>query len=111
MMKKKIYRQGDILLILTNELPELENVNIFSIEGPEEENSIILALGESTGHKHQILDTKEKVFLRKSKNSNQFLLLVNDTVDLVHEEHNKITLPKGNYYVVRQRQYTPEKIM
>ena len=106
-----MYRQGDILLIECKELPELDEKIISSIEGPSQDNSIILALGEATGHKHQIIYPEKKAFLKKAKNSNQFLLIVSDTVDLVHEEHSKITLSPGNYRVIRQRQYTPEKII
>jgi len=102
-----IYRQGDILLKKIKSLPEVENCKQ-TMEGSEIKDSIILALGEATGHKHQLI--KQDARLMKAVNTNQFFLLVNLPSDLVHEEHTKITLPKGNYEVVRQRTYTPSEI-
>jgi hypothetical protein len=33
-----------------------------------------------------------------------------DSADLIHDEHGTITLPRGSYQVIRQREYTPEAI-
>lgn len=98
-----MYRQGDILIMKTGEeINEAEEV-------PLEENSIVLAHGEATGHKHQIKDIKNCSFV-KSKNDNRFFILITNTVELTHEEHHKITLPTGKYQVVRQREYIAGEI-
>ena len=96
-----IYRQGDVLLVKCNEIPkQCEEVKI--------QDRIVLAYGEVTGHAHAIYDTKKAV-LMKYANSDNFFLLITESVDLKHEEHDKINLPSGNYQVIRQREYTPEK--
>ena len=102
------YRQGDIFLLEVNDLPELENKKYFSTEGKNENDRVVLAYGEVTGHAHAIYSNKCE--LRKSVNSNKFFLLVNDKIDLIHEEHNKISIPSGKYQVIRQREYTPNEI-
>ena len=102
-----IYRQGDILLQKIDSLPAVK-ICKQSMEGEEIKDAIILSLGEATGHKHQLIKQDSK--LVKSVNLDQFFLLVNSPSDLTHEEHTKITLPKGNYRVVRQRTYLPESI-
>lgn len=106
-----IYRQGDILLQRLDGYPEIE-ISLEecsqSIEGEEISGTIILALGEATGHKHQL--SRKNAILKRSANLNQFFLLVNEPSDLTHEEHSTITLPPGKYRVVRQRVYSPEEI-
>ena len=105
-----MYRQGDILLKKVESLPELEDFNISSIEGNEVENTIILALGEATGHAHAIRNHNGNAVLVKSKHENKFFLMVLNEVKLTHEEHAAITLPIGNYEFVRQREYSPIEI-
>jgi hypothetical protein len=68
--------------------------------------AIILAFGEQTGHMHQIsldeaaeYDTDIERFIR-----------VLEKAYLKHEEHSTIVLPKGNYKVIQQVEFTPEAI-
>lgn len=94
------YRQGDIFLKHTSE--KIEN-----FEEIERENErIVLAYGEVTGHAHAI-KSKNAILV---KANNKIFLMVLKPVELEHEEHAKINLPIGNYEVIRQRQYTPEEI-
>lgn len=105
------FRQGDVFLNKVDNLPELENEEIFSVEGPSLKNQIILAHGEATGHKHAIKLTSGNALLFKSAaNDGRFFLIVKKDCELTHEEHSKIKLPVGNYEVIRQREYTPESI-
>ena len=104
------FRQGDVLLNRIDKLPDLEDKIYYSVEGDDFYNQIILAHGEVTGHKHAIKIENANVFLFKSKIDNKFFLIVKKESDLIHEEHSKITLPVGNYEVVRQREYTPQSI-
>ena len=82
-----MYRHGEVLLIPTEvvkgkKLPHL-----------------ILAEGEVTGHKHEV---KGKAELYEHEGT---LFLKVDEAELVHEDHDTITLPKGNYEIVIQREY------
>ena len=104
------FRQGDIFIEKINELPDLDNKTYFSIEGQEIPGKIILAHGEATGHKHAISIKNNNILLVKAANDNKFFIIVTNESDLVHEEHEKIKLPVGNYEITRQREYTPESI-
>ncbi len=106
----KSFRQGDVYLKQVEVLPELEDKHYFSTESkPEsEDKSIVLAYGESTGHKHAIYDGN--AILMRQKNSDKFYLIIVKTSELKHEEHDPISLPVGNYEVVHQREYTPTQI-
>lgn len=99
-----MYRQGDVLIKklseeITEELEEIKR---------DEQGRIVLAYGEATGHAHAI-KAKEATLMR-GKNTNNVYLLIEQPVDLLHEEHHKIKLPAGNYHVIRQREYSPKEV-
>lgn len=102
------YRQGDIYLKKVEHIPETDGRSYNSVEGEEIKKAIILAHGESTGHKHAIYDGN--ALLVKDKNSDKFFLMVLKNCELKHEEHDTIKLPTGNYEVIRQREYSPTEI-
>jgi hypothetical protein len=95
----EFYRQGDVGIIKIDSLPK-------KAVKQECEGSIVLALGEVTGHKHQIDATEADLYVEGSRR----FLEVCYAAELVHEEHGKITLPPGSYEVVIQREYSPEAI-
>jgi hypothetical protein len=97
-----MYRQGDILIRKIDKLPDDLS------DAKTEENRIVLAYGEATGHAHAI-HSKNVLFLTDKK-TGKFFLIVKKESTLVHEEHSKIILPIGNYEVIRQRFYTPGRI-
>ena len=88
---KEMYRQGDVALVKITKLPK-----------KLVEKDKVLALGETTGHKHQFVSQSVQVF-RDNKN-NQFVDVKQDS-ELVHEEHHKLQIPKGKYKVVLQREF------
>ena len=94
-------RQGDVFLVKVDELP----ANLTSIHC--ENGKIVLAHGEATGHAHTISNRVAKFF--ENKSGQRFLSVTNSAV-LQHQEHDKISIPKGNYQVVRQCEYTPQEI-
>ena len=99
-----LYRQGDILILATHTIPErLKPV-------AREHGRIVLAHGEVTGHCHAI-DSDTAVFLETdlAEMADRFLR-VEEEVQVVHDEHDAITLPPGDYIVRRQREYSPEAI-
>lgn len=81
-----MYRQGD-LLIVREEIPP---------HASRDTNNIV-QLGEETGHAHELIGGD--VFGRGS-----YLLVTEGPGELVHPEHETITLPEGEYRVLRQRE-------
>jgi hypothetical protein len=96
-VRKDTYRQGDVLLVKVDKLPE-------QARPVEWEDRVILAYGEVTGHAHALSTEQVKMYTWKGDR----LLDINSTAKLVHEEHATIVLPAGVYRVVQQREYVPE---
>ncbi|GII27918.1 hypothetical protein [Planotetraspora mira] len=100
-----MYRQGDILIM---PVPE-EGVPAEARTGPPEPRDargrLVLALGEATGHAHAIAGPGT-LLLDPDPSRPGFLHLPSGG-RLVHEEHAAISLPKGWYRVIRQREYVP----
>ena len=86
---KRMYRQGDILLVETIMVP-----------GPaKKRDKPVILEGEVTGHAHRMVngdvyDSFPGVFVIASINAS-----------LVHDEHGHINIPPGTYRVVRQREF------
>ena len=90
-----MFRHGDVLVMKVDEIPsEVKKLD-----------HRVLAYGEVTGHAHR-LDVGE---LFETRNGELYLKM-KKAGKLSHEEHNTINIPKGNYRVVHQREYTPEAI-
>lgn len=108
-MKAAPYRQGDILLVPVQKIPEgLREV-------PREKGRIVLAEGEETGHLHMI-EAPEATFLAEDLKSieGRFLVIEAEAITaeaavgvaLTHPEHDTIIVEPGNYEVRRQREYS-----
>ena|SRR5258708_6159045 len=93
-MGNRMYRQGDILLTLIDQLPE-ELI-------PRPGNVIVE--GEATGHIHRL--SKGQVL--QDTPGNLYLEVLAAT-QVVHQEHHP-HLASGYYQITRQREYTPEAI-
>jgi hypothetical protein len=92
------WRQGDVFLISTSELPAKGRL----------ERKPVLAEGEVTGHAHRLEDpASARVF---SVGSGLFLEVLAETATIIHEEHGPVTLPRGGYEIRIQREYSPEEI-
>jgi hypothetical protein len=100
-------RQGDLLFREINEIPK----TAVKTEGT------IVAHGES-GNLHQakggqiqlykVDHNKYDLFAPKVVDQNQIDYIdVKQKTVVVHEEHNKIDLPKNKYAVVHEREYDP----
>ena len=93
-----IWRQGDVFLITTSQLPAAGRM----------ERRPVLAEGEATGHAHRLADPASgQVF---SVGQNLFLEVFSSSATIVHEEHGPVTLPKGGYEIRIQREYSPQEI-
>lgn len=96
-MKPEMYRQGDVLLVKTDDLPK----------GSEEVppgDRIVLAYGEVTGHAHAVATLQAKMY---AHGDTRYLKVGDAGAELVHEEHSTINLVPGIYRIVHQREYVP----
>lgn len=97
-IKNKV-RQGDVYIIKQKSEPK----GTF-----ETKPTAILAYGEVTGHKHEVvgLDTNVQIAIALIDGKN-FLRITGGDAIVRHEEHHHITLPPGNYEYRIQREYDP----
>lgn len=99
-MRPFIARQGDVLLVLVDSLPE------GATEVPRDgAGRIVLALGEVTGHAHAVHETGAKLWSMPDNEVERRFLEITEASALVHEEHQEIHLEPGVYEVRRQREY------
>ena len=96
-------RQGDVLLIKCNEPVDLSKAQ----QVKPSQGFHILAEGEATGHAHRV--AQAMVMLWAVDAATRFLEVQGKT-QVQHEEHGKLDLDPGFYQVVRQREYSPERI-
>jgi hypothetical protein len=96
MKERTMFRQGDILFLWINETQAKDETTAIH-------NTIEIAQGEATGHHHVAVGEELSI-----------MLSIDEVVDrlnapkgcrIVHEEHNPLELPPGNYEVRRQREY------
>lgn len=110
-MANLIYRQGDVLITQVDEVPS--NVKPSSRKMANK-NVVTLAFGEVTGHHHSITQDGTVALVEtqvdEGKAQEVFLTIMGDSATVTHQEHAPITLPKGNYKVSIQQEYTPEAI-
>ena len=93
-----VWRQGDVFIIATDQPPAGQRV----------ERRHVLAEGEVTGHAHRLENpTSGQVY---SVGNELFLEVVSESATIVHEEHGPVTLPRGNYAIRIQREYSPQEI-
>ena len=86
-------RQGDLLVVRVDMLPS----------GALIRNSLVLAEGEATGHKHQL--TNGEVY---EKDGQLYFCVAGQTnVTLTHQEHQPLIFTPGIYKVIRQKEYEP----
>ena len=64
-----------------------------------------MATGEVTGHKHRICEGEAELL---QKDGTLYLRVFSSTALLVHEEHEAILIPQGDWMVKIQREYEPE---
>lgn len=96
------FRQGDVLLIKVDSLPELTE----AVE--REDGRLVLARGEATGHAHVVRERRGRL-LQWRNSSNWTYLDLPVPAKVEHEEHAPIDLEPGVYRVLRQREYSPER--
>ena len=98
---ERMYRHGDVLLMKA-ELPEGSTEQVRS-------KRVVLAEGEATGHSHDVI-TKEMPAITFLAPDGEMYLELQEDAQLVHQEHAIIDLPVGMWWVIHQREYTPERL-
>jgi len=101
-------RQGDVLVRAVDAATGTKLQEIWETGRAkliERDNGrVVLAYGEVTGHSHAFHSPKVAMFMADRGLVGRYLK-VDEAADLVHEEHDTITVPPGIYEVVRQREY------
>lgn len=121
---RKAYRQGELLFVplCKNEMEALDPENKSSSSWKKLQTNV-LREGEATGHKHEVITQTPDVasilapasqFIRglasmATIESEDRMLVATKPVEVVHPEHKPLSLPKGNYLVIVQREYDEEK--
>ena len=93
-----MYRQGDVLLVPTKSRKSLFCKPTIKFRG-----RVILARGEKEGHTHVLENaTVYELFGKET-------IVVDEPTPLVHQEHETIMIPAGEYEVIQQREYVPQE--
>ena len=99
MKKQTQYRQGDVFIETIEAIPDGAT--------KQTRQRIVLAHGEVTGHAHTVEPAESADWWKQGED--QFIS-VKSSATVSHQEHGALLLPKGNYHVVRQREYSPKEI-
>lgn len=99
MKTMKLYRQGDVLIQRIKSIPQSNS--------KKRENGV-LAYGEVTGHSHKV-ETLDQAEVLEVGND-LYLRVSEEGVRIVHDEHNAISLPAGDYKITIQREYSPTEL-
>ena len=100
---RRTYRQGDVLV---REIGTRDYAH-HGVEIVAENGRIILARGEASGHIHSIDARLARLF--EGARPGICYLFMDAQGLLEHQEHSPISLPKGLYEVIRQREYEPRR--
>ncbi len=92
-----LYRHGDLLIKRISKLPP--NV--------KPSNNTVLAEGEVTGHRHQLVGQTVQVYENAEGQKYFTIGQSSSPAVLIHEEHKKIEIEEGLYVVVQEREFNP----
>jgi hypothetical protein len=95
-MNKEMFRQGDLLIVRVDEIPNKDLLY-------KKKDGVLLE-GETTGHAHRV---KGGIALESFYEEYGMYVDVPLRGEVVHEEHGKIELEPGKYKIIRQTEYTP----
>lgn len=106
-----IVRQGDVILVRVPRVPT--DAEPAKVDGP----ALVLAYGESSGHRHQLPARGNKLYQRGSSRfleigsrGGAWLKVTSDKgAPLPAERHTPVKLAPGNYRVVIQREWTVDQ--
>jgi hypothetical protein len=93
-----MWRQGDVLIDDVSEVPATAT----------RLKRLVLASGDSTGQRHTIKDRKSAELFADA-GDRLYLRVTADQATVSHPEHGPVTLPRGQYRVWKQREFTDAK--
>lgn len=104
-------RQGDVFIEQVDTLEE------FGVNVPRDGNAIVLAHGETSGHRHQLTAKGAKLFARGSSrmleigaNGGAILAVATDRGEkLIPERHEPVKLPRGRFTVTVQLEWAIDR--
>lgn len=114
----KQYRQGDVFI-------EAVDMKIAGRKRLDDgKGSVVLALGEVTGHSHRVESPHASLYLEQATTAvpdsvlfglgggliPDRLLQLDGPAKVVHEEHGSISLDAGTYRIRIQKEYSPEEL-
>lgn len=106
-------RQGDVMLVRVNGLPD----GVREV-ARDQHGRFVLAEGELHGHAHAIREKNVCAWRMADSDEIDFVQVSGGGASLNHEyasgqkaEHEPIVMDEGVYRVVRQREYSPERIV
>lgn len=101
MSKIWMARQGDVLMVAVDAVP----AGAMRHKRPNDQNRVVLAYGEVTGHAHALDATMATAY---GPSDDAFWLTVEPGATVTHEEHAPIVIPDTvrNIKVIRQREYS-----
>lgn len=100
-----MYRQGDVLIVAVDTIPDGAK------RVARDNGRVILACGEVTGHAHAITERDvEKREYHLARGIAEYLDAPTGA-NILHEEHDTVSLPPGRYQIIHQRGYTPTQIV
>jgi len=106
------YRHGDISFHGISEKEAKEMTKIpWDKNAKKDLSSFVVALGESTGHKHVLTMEKPKSLAVIEMENGEAIMVLNAPGTITHEEHDPITLEPGFYVKKIEREYDPFKDM
>ena len=109
-------RQGDILLI--ERQGPIEQIAADAMEVAPREGALVVAVGESGGHRHQVVVASARLFERDgvatlleiTANDGALLEVTSDRGEaLAHVRHGAIALRRGIYEIRRQREWSADR--
>lgn len=97
---KKLWRQGDILIQECEQLPEKI----------KRKKGTTLVHSQTSGNAHRIAEKRtcrifESTDDREKKVGTLYIEVFADKAEIIHQEHNSVTLEKGLYCMWRQREF------
>jgi hypothetical protein len=103
MSKPFMIRQGDVLVMSA---PKQLKAKAGAVVPRSADGRVILAAGEVTGHHHAIAERGCELRTLPDTDDRFLSIMAASGCELVHEEHDTIVLPPGEYVVRIQREYT-----
>ena len=87
-----LYRHGDLIIKSCKKREDAKEIK----------SNIDLALGEATGHHHQLISPIIKFF---GENGAVNYFEIDEPAELTHQEHNTLQITPGSYEIQIEREY------